>query len=274
MPKSVTKIQILCDRRSCFCYHRTMTLLEFKLYAASIIFFAAFLVGLLPTAFSQKHPRTVSVMEAIASGIFLGAALFHMLPDAERAFADLGYQRFPFAISLSVVAFLTIAIVEQSAKYFNNKSSTQISSWLLLIVLSVHSLIAGATLGINETMTDALVIFLAIIAHKSSASFALVVSLNKNFHNKKSVLLLLLFFSMMTPLGIIFATSLTTVLASAQAHLLQAILNSITAGTFLYIGMLDTLSRQLNPQRLISRLREFLSLLFGMLIMIIIAIWV
>lgn len=251
-----------------------MTLIGFKIFAALTIFLAAFLAGLLPTAFSERHPRAISISEAIASGIFLGAALFHMIPDAETGFRNVGLHKFPYAITFCVISFFALAVIEQTTKYFSTQHTHKITSTLLLIFLSVHSLIAGAALGINGSITNAVVIYIAIIAHKSSASFALMVSLNKNFERKRTIILLLLLFSLMTPLGILLATELSTIIATEQSRLLEAVLNSLTAGTFLYIGTLDTLGRQLQPQRLINRFWEFSSLIFGMTMMGVIAAWV
>lgn len=251
-----------------------MTITEFKLMSALTIFVAAMVVGLLPTAFSQKHPRAVSISEAIASGIFLGAGLFHMLPDAQAVFQQIGYTHFPYAISLCVASFLLLTIIEQTAKYFADQSSSSLTALLLLFVLSIHSLIAGAALGINVSISNAVVIFIAIIAHKSSASFALVVSLHKSFQKSRTILLMLLLFSLMTPLGILLATSISSALQTDQAMLTEAVFNALTAGTFIYVGALDTMGRQLKPQSLISRIGEFVSLIIGMGLMGFVAIWI
>lgn len=251
-----------------------MALTEFKLLSALTIFVAALVVGLLPTAFSQKHPRAVSISEAIASGIFLGAGLFHMLPDAQNVFQEIGFTHYPYAILLCVASFLALAIIEQIANYFGDKSSSSLTALVLLCVLSIHSLIAGAALGINVSMSNAVVIFIAIIAHKSSASFALVVSLHKSFQSARTVLFMLLLFSLMTPLGILLATSISSALQTKQALLTEAVFNALTAGTFIYVGALDTMGRQLQPQGLISRLGECVSLIIGMGLMGFVAFWI
>lgn len=251
-----------------------MDLYTFKLLAAIAILFAALAVGLLPAAFSERHPKMVFLAEAVASGIFLGAALFHMLPDAEKVFRAIGLIRYPYAMLICVIAFFILAAIEQSSKMLGQKTATAMRTLLLITILSIHSVIAGAALGINVTLTNALVIFIAIISHKSCESFALVVSLKKNFDNQRTVLMLLFFFSLMTPLGIILASSVMSSLQTHSAQLLEAVLNALTAGTFLYIGTLDTYGRQMQPERLINRFAEFTGLIAGMILMGIIAIWV
>ncbi len=44
----------------------------------------------------------------------------------------------------------------------------------------LHALIEGTVLGINTEFATAFILFLAIVLHKSSESFALAVVLNRN----------------------------------------------------------------------------------------------
>ncbi|MDE4996881.1 ZIP family metal transporter, partial [Francisella tularensis subsp. holarctica] len=69
---------------------------------------------------------------------------------------------------------------------------------------SIHSLFEGAALGLSEELSVARVIFLAIIAHKWAASFALAININKTWMNFISRFMLFTIFEIMTPLGIVF----------------------------------------------------------------------
>lgn len=51
------------------------------------------------------------------------------------------------------------------------------TSYALLIVLSIHSIIAGMALGTETAIVGAVVILVAILAHKGTEAFALGVSL-------------------------------------------------------------------------------------------------
>lgn len=251
-----------------------ITLLSFKIVAAIAVFSAAFFAGLLPTQFTEKSGRGRFLAEALASGIFIGAALFHMLPDAQHGFAQLDVS-YPVAITLCVIGFIMLILIERTSITLNKKlHSSQITGILLTVVLSIHSIIEGAALGINMTISGAFVIFVAIIAHKSLASFALIVSLRRaNFH-QKHIMIMLLIFSLMTPIGIFMASFIGHALENDAGVYAESILNAITAGTFLYIGTLDTVGKQLKPQRLIERLREFSAFMVGLVLMGIIAAWV
>lgn len=244
-----------------------MNLPVFQILAAFTIFASSIVMGLLPVRFSKEHQSGITTLEAIASGIFLGAALFHMVPDAQNGFNQLGLTSFPYTMLLSVCSFILLLLLERISR-------AHFTGLLLTIVLSLHAFIAGAALGISKTIGAALVIFLAIIAHKSCESFALVMALRRTTKSNQQVLLLLLLFSFMTPLGILLASSTSAYLNDTSSQLAEAILNGITAGTFFYIGTLDTLGRQLQPQRLVNRVREFVALVLGMSLMGIVAIWI
>ena len=109
---------------------------------------------------------------------------------------------------------------------------------MLAVILIIHSLIEGAVLGINTTLATAAVIFIAIIAHKGSESFALAVILNRNQIILKRIIIIVGLFSLMTPLGILFGASLASGLPLNEEHLLTAGFNAFAAGTFLYMSTL------------------------------------
>jgi len=68
---------------------------------------------------------------------------------------------------------------------------------MLAVILVIHSLIEGAALGVNATFSTASVIFVAIIAHKGSESFALAVILNRSQLSLKAVMITILIFALM-----------------------------------------------------------------------------
>lgn len=258
-----------------FRYSNSMTLYTFKLLSAGLIFAAAFFVGLFALRFIKQHSCRIHIYEAIASGIFLGAALFHMLPDSQHSFDLLGVNQYPYTFWLATITFIALFAIERISLYFSQHDSRHImTSYLVTIVLSIHSLIAGAALGISTTTGAVTVIFIAIMAHKSCASFALIMKLRQVQLPSKRIIILLLLFSLMTPLGIITASSVSQALSHDVGQLSEAILNAITAGTFLYIGTLDTIGRQLKPQRLLNRFWEFIALTAGIVAMGVIAVWV
>ena len=143
--------------------------------------------------------------------------------------------------------------------------------FLLCLILSIHSIIAGTSLGLEATLASATAIFIAIIAHKGAASFALGVSLREsNFPTFRHVVIIF-FFSAMTPLGVILGTVFSAVFSGNTSAAIEAVFDSLAAGTFLYVAVVDIIEEVFKqpPDRWIKVL--FISCGFGL--MALIAIW-
>ncbi len=83
---------------------------------------------------------------------------------------------------------------------------------ILLIVLSVHSVILGLALGAQGAFSGALILFLAIVAHKGAAGLALGVGYQRSGMTYRRAMPQLGFFSAMTPLGIVAGAGIGAVL--------------------------------------------------------------
>ncbi|KAF0685963.1 Aste57867_22215 [Aphanomyces stellatus] len=111
--------------------------------------------------------------------------------------------------------------------------------YLLAALFSLHSLIAGFTLGMNTTLSStALATALAIVSHKFieavsvGANFA---KANNNVNPHRSIAVLVTY-SFMTPLGIVAGMFLTSTLKGPSALLAQAIALGIGSGSFIYLA--------------------------------------
>lgn len=249
-----------------------MSLLLYKSIAGILILLTSLLSVIYPLrrrAHPHHHPFLESA-DAFASGIFLGAALFHLLPAAIHQFSLLGHDHYPLAELFCASAFLILLFLERlSQRYFFIFSAP----YIIAIILIIHSLIEGAALGANTTLSTAAIIFIAIIAHKSSESFALAVTLNRSTITFKRIVLLVGIFSVMTPIGIVLGTTLTFFLQMKAIQALAAGFNAFAAGTFLYMSTLHHLNHHHHAKD-IETLNEFWFLLSGLLVMAMLAVWV
>ena len=123
-------------------------------------------------------------------------------------------------------------------------------------MMSFHSLFEGIALGLREKMSLAVIVFIAIIAHKWVESFSLSLQITKNYISKGFGLFLFIIYVLMTPLGI----------------LLEPIFSSLAAGTFLYIGTLHGLTRSVLIEKCCN-FKEFTFVVVGFAIMAIVVIW-
>lgn len=246
-----------------------------KIGYALIIFAVSMLSAFVPLYYSKKDrfsKKELMVGESLASGIFLGAALLHMLNDAARDFISLNYH-YPIAYLLAGCMFLTLLLLEHIGREVNEHSGNNNILFVLLsvIMLSIHSLLEGVALGIRSDFSLLLIIFIAIIAHKWAASYSLAVQIRKNNLSSKVSWLLFLFFAIMTPIGIFFGNLINTGLSANS--IISPIFSSLAAGTFLYIGTLHGLNRAVMIDKCCN-LNDYFYVLLGFSLMAIVGIWV
>ena len=181
-----------------------MTLVFYKVIAALLIFLISMATVIYPLKrkAALKHPESVELGEALASGIFLGAAFFHMLPDSLKLFEHLyGTLAFPVPEAICVSGFLLLLLLERFSLTTASTPSTHSIPYILAFILIIHALTEGAALGIGSTFSETLMLFIAILAHKGSESFALCITMLRHELPHRRVLLIIIFFALMTPLG-------------------------------------------------------------------------
>jgi len=249
-----------------------MDLTSLKLIAAVAIFFIAAVAGWFP--FRKKalslakfdFPRG----EALACGIFLGAALIHMLSNANYNFSQLGIH-YPLAFLLCGVSFLLLLLLEHLSSEISEHEGKNTASVALLavIMLAIHSLFEGAALGLSGSLSTAVLILIAILAHKWAASFSLAVQINKSDVSFKLGIVAFAIFTVMTPIGILLGNSIVNF--SGQSFI-EPIFTAIAAGTFLYIGTLHGLKRSVMIERCCN-LRDFSFVIIGFGLMALVALW-
>ncbi|MHA7840981.1 MAG: ZIP family metal transporter [Gammaproteobacteria bacterium] len=235
-----------------------------KLVSGIIIFCIAYGAGYVALRHSHQtlvheHPSG----EAFASGIFLGAAFFHMLPEAHHAFLEtLGPLHYSYGNILCAATFISLFAIELVLQRWQQQPPY--IALLLLCLLAIHSLSEGAAFGISQAWQNLFVIFLAIMAHKGSASYALVRQLQR--YQKKHTHKYLLFFSTMTPLGILLGNSLLQFTTYQSSLLITACFYAIAAGSFLYIGTVHGSIKHMMQHRRIT-IKAFAMLCLGLAVM-------
>lgn len=212
------------------------------LYIAFSLFFVAYIAGY--WAIYQERHRENAHIDAIAAGIFLGAALFHMLPDAIRLINPTALIN-PKTTMITVIAMLSMSMMYGLSKalqrYRFSLTPQLLSGLLIAVLLGIHSLIEGLTLGFSTQLHVIFILFLAILFHKSAASFALANHLRYNQYTQKQSHLIILIFALLTPFGIILGNFYQQAAIHQYDNELNAIFLAITAGTFLYISFFEYL---------------------------------
>lgn len=251
----------------------------FILFSFALVILATSLIaGWYPFNQKSAHKDDSSLGETIATGVFLGAGIIHMLPESQNLFSQLGYE-YPFAFLITGLVFLMFLWFEHLCKelYHHNCSDGEhththpafaLLAWLML---SIHSLVLGTALGLSQDFTLALMIFLAIIAHKWAESFSLAIQLRNSAMSSFKSKAFFLAFILMTPIGIFLGWYLNQEIKTDS--IMDPILLAISAGTFLYLGTLHGLEKCVMVKRCCN-LRHFSFVILGFLLMAVVGIYV
>jgi zinc transporter ZupT len=247
--------------------------ISLKIFFAFLIFLVVLLAGWYPFKKRTKEKQHIDfpIGETLATGIFLGAGLLHMLPEANTLFEKMGYH-YPFAFIITGAVFLIFLWFEHLGKelYHHN---TKHPAFALLAwgMLSIHSIMLGAALGLAHYPSVIIMLFLAIITHKWAESFAISVQLNKSSMSMSQNITFFVLFSLMTPLGIYLGWYFGHTVETNS--LFDPILISASAGTFFYLGTLHGLERCVLVERCCN-LSDFSFVIIGFSLMGAVAIYV
>ena len=249
-----------------------MSVVSLKLVLLVVILASGWIGGFIPLRrASVESPRFLSLGNAFAAGIFLGIGLVHMLDDASKAWSEsLGWS-YPMGLVLAGGAFLLLLWFEHVAlpgrlhhavhepggvisdldraeppsdesvdeHRLHAHRVSRLYPYALIVALSIHSLIAGIAMGAQRTLANVVLIFVAIAAHKSTAGFALGVSLARNEVHRRRALGLIGLFAMITPIGIVLGLLATNALHSRGQTIFDAVFLALAAGSFIYIAAFD-----------------------------------
>ena len=199
-----------------------------KLLCCVSILFITLIVGIASPLYQERLLKT-RLLEAFAFGIFLGIALLHMLPNA---YTSLGSA----SLFIACATFILLLALYKLPDFM----PLEITPYILTLTIGIHALLAGGSLGINQTLKPTITLFVAIIAHKGSESFALAnqLALSRNLSKTKKWILFITF-ACMTPIGILLADRYYLALS---IHQLIAYVNAIAAGTLLFIASCHRIS--------------------------------
>lgn len=275
-----------------------MSLLEIKTALALCVLLIGVLGALLPWGLRARTPqeRILARGDTFAGGVLGGAGLLHLLAGGIEGFRTLAPDLdYPLALLLAGVGFLLILLIEgvivgersvighshESSRYAVSHELGSGASpvaergayaYVLLLVLSVHSVIVGLALGAQESLSAALIIFVAIVAHKGVAGFALGISYARGGASWREAAPGVVFFAAMTPLGILSGSAAGALLSTQAARIFQSTFDAIGAGTFLYIAALDIIRTEFSSPE--DRWGKWLWTCLGFAVMALLAVWV
>jgi zinc and cadmium transporter len=267
-------------------------------YCAAILAFAL-MGGYLPFRGAITHDR-LQMYLSVAAGVMLGAAFFHLMPDALK---DCGEKNFGWWISLGAIGTFCIErfIAPHSHEVdghshhhhhghdeacFPNGGGTHraaspsMSGWMAILGLYIHTFMNGVALA-GSVQYDTLhggtigfwggavppgfVLFLAIVLHKPADALAISTVLTRKKSGRLTVIVVQVGFALMVAAGVIaFQVTAGHIQGALRNQLIGAAL-AFSSGTFLLIALSDLLPEVQFHRH--DRVPLFLALLSGLLLM-------
>jgi len=164
----------------------------------------------------------MSLLMAFSGSFLLSITFFELIPDVfETPTKSIGVY-----IMIGILLQIFLEFLSKGAEHGHVHIATKVSSfpWLLFFSLCVHSLLEG--FPINEENN----LLTGIIVHKIPITIILTFFFIKAKYSKTTILLFLLLFALMTPLGAWFSTNLEIV----QEYKTQV--TAIAIGVFLHVS--------------------------------------
>ena len=238
--------------------------------------FLAAVLGALPPLLGRWSDRQLHLFVAFGAGTFLGAVFFHLIPETIAAQPGLsglsGGQTGVLTNFMILNGFMVVLFVERVLVRHRHHDCDDVAEHRHQVVgisafigLSIHSLMAGFALGASFVAPRlALVIFLAIVSHKSVAAFSLATVFRLSNIPLRRALAMLAVFALCTPAGALLSLPLISTLS--EIHI--TIPTALAAGSFIYVATMDLLPEAFHDTR--KRLGPFVALSIGILVMLLI----
>lgn len=216
-----------------------------------IKFFGGILILILNTIFSfipLFNPPTswVSRAESVAAGVFIGAGIVHLFPEAIHCF---GLISTPYPIIITIISYFTMLLIEKSVDEnefpghnhneeeddnveLHNTGSISKSTIMFYLVLQFHSFVESFAFGFLKSESSLLALLFALIGHKPVECFVLGLQILNSRTSRTNYIILMTIFAGFSPLTML----LSSLFARSTGEIFTGIVTSISTGVFFYVG--------------------------------------
>ena len=199
-----------------------------------------------------------------AAGVMLGAAFFHMLPEAFQGGGPRSLFMVPggFAFLFVLERYVLVHVCEEPPGC--PEHSHPAMGVTAFIGLSAHTVFDGVALGSAIAEGVGLTTFFAIAAHKIPSSLSLAALLQTEGRPTSNILTYITAFGLMVPVGALLYFGLDRLIAFAAFAPLAL---AFSAGSFLYVAVSDLIPH-VNRHGKADRFRGVAGLLLGLGVML------
>lgn len=222
---------------------------EFQIFSMLAILAVAMAGGYYPLLRHDLARRSEGLpkAQAFAAGVFLALALAMMLPAGLHQFGQAFPEiDFPLASLGTITAFLALLAIGHWSAWRDSDGDNDVvessaaTPIIMTVMIAIPSFLLGTAIGVSESAA-ALMILLAILAHKGSAGFALALAMVRSRLTQTQAVALFCLFAIATPLGIVLGADLQHHLDKQQMLVFKAVVMSLASGVFLFMATLHEL---------------------------------
>jgi zinc transporter ZupT len=196
----------------------------------------------------KPKSNQIQLFLSFSGAYLLSITVLHLIPKV----FETQYNNIGLYILLGIVFQTVLEYLSKGAEHGHIHSHDFESSvpWLLLISLSIHAFLEGMPLGF-EGNNDLL---WAIVIHKIPIAIILAVFLKKSNLPKAYIILFLIIFAIMSPLGSLISNEILFI-KQYETHI-----NALVIGVFLHISTAILFESSENHQ---FNLKKFIAILIG-----------
>lgn len=111
------------------------------------------------------------------------------------------------------------------------KSKCNLTPFILMIALSMHSMFEGIAFGLMTNFGSALNLMISILIHKFAEAMSISIALQKSFSEFRQLIKFVILFAFATPIG----TALGLIL-NETSDIVNIVFTSLAGGTFIYVS--------------------------------------
>jgi zinc transporter 1/2/3 len=207
--------------------------------------------------------------QAFAAGVFLALSLFMMLPAGNHLLGNaFPHVPFPLGASGCAAAFVLLLSIQHWIEHQPGRRDpgreSPVIPLIMTVMIAIPSFLLGTALSLS-TPESALMILLAIVAHKGTAGFALALNMVRSALSPAQCWIVYLFFALSTPMGILLGAQLHEAVSGPAIALIKGVVLSLASGVFLFMAALHDLEKT-SMIRHCRHLKGFLAMLSGLLL--------
>ena len=142
-----------------------------------------------------------------------------------------------------------VHVVHASHHHHHHSNVQQVQglrSLVLLLALSLHSIFEGLALGLQTSAAQVWSLFAAVTLHKAIMAFTMGLQFAENLPKISRVLIFMIFFSFMAPMGVAIGTIVTELAAgeAGSTDVASLVLQGLATGTFIYVTFFEVLPKE------------------------------